>query len=74
MPPSAPPPELCAGQCHTKEHSDTFQYEAYLRDIIGAGHGPAARGKLGDGPTGHSLRTAALARAKVAGKQQAKTD
>ncbi|HWJ55059.1 MAG TPA: cytochrome c family protein, partial [Vicinamibacterales bacterium] len=60
--------------CHTEQHSDTFQYEAYLRDIIGAGHGPAARGKLGDGPTGHSLRTAALARAKVAGKQQAKTD
>ena len=60
--------------CHTEQHSDTFQYEAYLRDILGPGHGPAARKKLGDGPTGHELRTAALARAKVAGKAQAKQD
>jgi hypothetical protein len=58
--------------CHTEQHSDTFQYEAYLRDIIGPGHGPNARKKLGDGPTGHELRTAALARAKVAGKAQTK--
>ena len=58
--------------CHTEQHSDTFQYEAYLRDILGPGHGPSARKKLGDGPTGHELRTAALARAKVAGKAQAK--
>jgi len=56
--------------CHTEQHSDTFQYEAYLRDILGPGHGPAARTKLGDGPTGHALRTAALARAKKAGKEQ----
>jgi hypothetical protein len=58
--------------CHTEQHSDTFQYEAYLRDIIGAGHGLSARKKLGDGPTGHELRTAALARAKIAGKEQTK--
>jgi hypothetical protein len=56
--------------CHTEQHSDTFQYEAYLRDIVGTGHGASARKKLGDGPTGHTLRTAALARAKVAGKAQ----
>jgi hypothetical protein len=56
--------------CHNEHHSDTFQYEAYLRDILGAGHGASARKKLGDGPTGHELRTAALARAKVAGKKQ----
>ena len=31
---------------------------------------PSARKKLGDGPTGHELRTAALARAKQAGKAQ----
>jgi hypothetical protein len=60
--------------CHTEQHSDTFQYEAYLRDILGAGHGPSARKKLGDGPTGHELRTAALARAKVAGQKQKKAD
>ena len=60
--------------CHTEQHSDTFQYEAYLRDILGAGHGPSARKKLGDGPTGHELRTAALARAKVAGQKQTKAD
>ena len=56
--------------CHTEQHSDTFQYEAYLRDILGPGHAPEARKKLGDGPTGHTLRTSALARAKVAGKEQ----
>jgi hypothetical protein len=60
--------------CHTEQHSDTFQYEAYLRDILGAGHGANARKKLGDGPTGHELRTAALARAKKAGKEQTKKD
>jgi len=57
--------------CHTEQHSDTFQYQAYLRDIVGPGHGAAARAKLGDGPTGHALRSAALARAKVAGAAEA---
>ena len=65
------PASTCTG-CHTEQHSDTFQYEAYLRDILGAGHGAAARAKLGDGPTGHALRSAALARAKVAGAAEAK--
>jgi hypothetical protein len=59
----SPKPELCASQCHTKEHSDTFQYEAYLRDIVGPGHGANARDKLGDGPTGRQLRSAALDKA-----------
>ena len=54
-----PAAELCA-RCHTKEHSDTFQLEAYLRDVIGPGHGEAARKKLGDGPTGAQLRKKAL--------------
>lgn len=54
---------LCAEQCHTKEHSDTFDYEPYLRDIVGPGHGAALRAKLGDGPTGHQLRSAALDKA-----------
>lgn len=58
-----PPENLCASQCHTKEHSDTFQYEAYLRDITGPGHGADLRAKLKDGPTGKSLRSAALAKA-----------
>ncbi|HUJ57071.1 MAG TPA: multiheme c-type cytochrome [Kofleriaceae bacterium] len=58
-----PPEDLCATQCHTHEHSDTFQREAYLRDIVGKGHGEALRKKLGDGPTGHDLRTAALDKA-----------
>jgi hypothetical protein len=60
--------------CHTEQHSDTFQYEAYLRDIVGAGHGASARKKLGDGPTGHTLRSAALARAKTAGEKQKRVD
>lgn len=58
-----PPQELCATNCHTHEHSDTFQYEAYLRDIVGKGHGEDLRKKLGDGPTGHELRKAALDKA-----------
>jgi hypothetical protein len=58
-----PPKELCATQCHTTEHSDTFDYEPYLRDILGKGHGEKARAKLGDGPTGHSLRSTALDKA-----------
>ncbi|HEY6033105.1 MAG TPA: multiheme c-type cytochrome [Kofleriaceae bacterium] len=58
-----PPENLCASQCHTKEHSDTFQHDAYLRDIVGPGHGEKRRAKLGDGPTGASLRKAALDKA-----------
>ena len=58
-----PNKNLCAEQCHTKEHSDTFDYEPYLRDILGKGHGEAMRAKLGDGPTGHELRSAALDKA-----------
>ena len=38
-------------------------YEAYLRDIVGPGHGEDLRKKLGDGPTGHELRKAALDKA-----------
>jgi hypothetical protein len=64
------PATLCT-TCHTEQHSDTFQYEAYLRDIVGPGHGPQRRKKLGDGPTGHVLRSTALARAKEAGKKEA---
>lgn len=58
-----PDMKLCASQCHTKEHSDTFDYEPYLRDIVGKGHGEAMRDKLGAGPTGHELRSAALDKA-----------
>jgi hypothetical protein len=57
------PESLCATQCHTPEHSDTFAYEAYLRDILGPGHGDAKRNLLGDGPTGHDLRQAGLKKA-----------
>jgi cytochrome c5 len=59
----APDNDLCASQCHTKEHSDTFQLEAYLRDVLGPGHGDDRRKKLGDGPTGAQLRKAALDKA-----------
>ncbi|HEV7557261.1 MAG TPA: cytochrome c family protein, partial [Kofleriaceae bacterium] len=58
-----PSDDLCATQCHTKEHSDTFEHDAYLRDIVGKGHGEKRRQKLGDGPTGHSLRSAAIDKA-----------
>jgi len=63
------PETTCVG-CHNEHHSDTFQYQAYLRDIVGPGHGALARKKLGDGPTGHSVRSAALAKAKLEGKKQ----
>lgn len=49
--------------CHTPEHSDTFDYQAYLRDVLGEGHGAQARAKLPPGPTGRELRAAGLARA-----------
>ena len=61
-------PESTCVRCHNQKHSDTFQYQAYLRDILGAGHGARARDKLGAGPTGHELRSAALAKAKAAGE------
>ena len=64
------PATLCTG-CHTEQHSDTFQYQAYLRDVLGPGHGAAARAKLGDGITGHQLRSAALSRARAAGAAEA---
>lgn len=57
-----PPESLCV-TCHNKEHSDTFQYEAYLRDVTGPGHGGGFRRSLGEGPTGHELRSAALEKA-----------
>jgi hypothetical protein len=60
-------PESTCVRCHNPKHSDTFQYQAYLRDIVGPGHGVQRRQKLGDGPTGHELRSTALARAKDKG-------
>ena len=58
-----PAADLCATQCHTKEHSDTFQLEAYMRDVLGPGHGEARRKALGDGPTGAQLRQAGFEKA-----------
>ena len=54
--------EVCQ-QCHTPEHSDTFDYAAYMRDILGPEHGPERRAALGEGPTGRELRAAGLAAA-----------
>lgn len=50
-------------QCHTPEHSDTFEWKAYARGILGEGHGAATRETLGDGPTGKELRQAARQKA-----------
>ncbi|WP_428267485.1 UshA-like (seleno)protein [Haliangium sp.] len=60
-----PPETLCVG-CHNHEHSDTFDYAAYLRDVTGPGHGEAFRAQLGDGPTGGELRRAGLEKAGAA--------
>jgi hypothetical protein len=57
------PEESVCMECHTKEHSDTFDFEPYLRDVTGPGHAPALRASLGDGPTGLELRSAALKKA-----------
>lgn len=51
--------EICL-ECHTAEHSDTFDFEPYLRDVVGRGHGRELREKLGDGPTGAKLRKAKI--------------
>jgi hypothetical protein len=58
----ATPEDVCI-RCHNTEHSDTFEYKAYLRDVTGKGHGEAFRAKLGDGPVGRALRAAALEKA-----------
>jgi hypothetical protein len=65
-------PESICLRCHNEKHSDTFNYVAYLRDVLGPGHGAKLRKKLGPGPTGHQLRSAAVAKAKAAGRAQLK--
>jgi len=62
-------PESVCAHCHTEKHSDTFQYEAYVRDIIGPGHGEDARDKLGAGPDARDLRRAAARRAAVSARR-----
>ena len=53
--------EKTAARLPHPEHSDTFAFAPYLRDILGPGHGRSAAAKLGSGPTGHAeLRSAAL--------------
>ena len=61
------PESVCTG-CHNEQHSDTFQYEAYLRGIVGPGHGEEARDKLGGGPTAKDLRRAAAKRAALSAR------
>lgn len=62
-PPPVPRPgeERCL-DCHTKDHSDTFAFTAYLRDVLGEDHGEERRRALGKGPTGAELRKAGLAK------------
>jgi len=60
--PRVPDDSLFKG-CHNEKHSDTFAFEAYLRDVTGPGHGEEFRKKLGDGPTGKELRSAGFAKA-----------
>jgi len=55
-----PNERFCSDNCHTQEHSDTFSWVPYLRDILGKGHGFWVRKQLGDGVTGHELRQKAL--------------
>jgi hypothetical protein len=59
------PTERTCKECHTREHSDTFDYQPYLRDVLGPGHGEKRRAALGAGVTGHELRHGALERARM---------
>jgi hypothetical protein len=65
-------PESTCVRCHNEKHSDTFAFAAYMRDVLGPGHGAQARKKLGPGPTGRELRAAAKAKAVVAAKETVK--
>jgi hypothetical protein len=56
-------PEAVCTHCHNEKHSDTFEYQAYLREIVGPGHGEEAWDKLGPGPTAKDLRRKAAKRA-----------
>jgi len=58
----ATPEDVCI-RCHNQEHSDTFDYKAYLRDVTGKGHGEKFRATLGEGSVGRELRAAALEKA-----------
>lgn len=62
-------PESVCVRCHNENHSDTFQYDAYLRDALGPGHGEALLDKLGPGTTGRELRRAAAAAAGLGKKR-----
>ena len=67
------PASTCTG-CHTEQHSDTFQYEAYLRDILGPGTArprvpswaTARPGTRSAAPRSRAPRTAGAAEAKKA--------
>jgi hypothetical protein len=61
--------EATCVRCHNTKHSDTFDFTAYLRDVLGTGHGAKARAALGPGPTGASLRSAAKKKAMVAAQE-----
>lgn len=61
---TSPEEALCV-TCHSIEHSDTFNFQAYLRDITGPGHGASLRAALGAGDTAHELRKAAKAKAST---------
>jgi len=60
-------PEKVCVRCHNEKHSDTFQYEPYLRDALGPGHGELLLDKIGPGTTARQLRRAA-AKAAAQGK------
>ncbi|HMU37900.1 MAG TPA: cytochrome c family protein [Pseudomonadota bacterium] len=58
IPTPKPDQDTCLS-CHTPEHSDTFEWKAYARSILGEGHGANTQKALGPGPTAKTLRKAA---------------
>lgn len=64
--------EATCVRCHNEKHSDTFAFAAYMRDVLGPGHGAKARAALGPGPTGAALRKAAKQKALLAAQETLK--
>jgi hypothetical protein len=58
IPTPKPDQDTCLS-CHPPEHSDTFEWKAYARSILGEGHGANTQKALGPGPTAKTLRKAA---------------
>ena len=65
-------PRARARACHNEQHSDTFQYEAYLRDILGPGPRRERAQEAGRRPDRPLAAHRRARQAKTAGEKQKK--